>query len=245
MTPEPVRHVVVLAPMPLELKAIVTAFGLSPAEQGPRTRWTGVVGQSAVTAIHVGMGPGLTQEAASRLLDEPSTGSASIAHIMIAGICGGLDPDVPVGTLINPELITDHTTGKSWKHCPPGDDPRRGKLLTTDGVTLDATLGERLRSEGYLGVDMESAAVAQVCDSRGCPWSVFRCIGDRLVDGLIDERVLSLTNPDGSANSAELKRLLESDTELAARLAILARDSSAAARRAAEAARRGCLALDT
>lgn len=244
MPTEPVRHVVVLAPMPLELKAIVAAFGLRPSERGPRTTFIGVVGQSAVTAIHIGMGPAFTREAANRLLDEPNTENGSIAHMMIAGICGGLDPDVPVGTLVNPELITDQTSGKSWQHCPPGDDPRRGKLLTTEGVTLDATLGERLRSEGYLGVDMESAAVAQVCNSRGCPWSVYRCIGDRIVDGLIDERVLSLTNPDGSGNTKELKRLLESDTGLSAKLDILARDSSAAARRAAEAARRACLALD-
>ena len=57
------RHVVILAPMPLEMDAIVTAFGLSPTDNVTDSPWTGHVGNSNVTAIHIGMGPPLTRVA--------------------------------------------------------------------------------------------------------------------------------------------------------------------------------------
>jgi hypothetical protein len=50
--------------------------------------------------------------------------------------------------------------------------------------------------------------------------------------------------PDGSGNLAEIERLLAAEPELAAKLERLSHDSALAARLAAEAAARGCLALD-
>jgi nucleoside phosphorylase len=177
------RHVVILAPMPLELDAIVTAFGLNAtgdatgdATGAPKT---GRVGGSNVTAIHIGMGPPLTRIGTSRLFDPSSPGHVAVDHVMIAGICGGLDPDLDVGTLINPEIVVDHTTGASYRHTPPGQAPQAGKLVTTEGVSLDQELSWRFFDDGCLGVDMESSAVADVCEAHGCPWSVYRCIGDR------------------------------------------------------------------
>jgi hypothetical protein len=53
------------------------------------------------------------------------------------------------------------------------------------------------------------------------------------------------TNPDGSGNLAEIQRLMTEEPELAARLERLSRDTALAARLAAEAAVRGCTALDS
>jgi nucleoside phosphorylase len=245
MPPDPaVRHVVVLAPMPLEMHAIVTAFGLSPSSDGKGAPWTGRVGRSDVTAVHIGMGPPLTRVAMSRLFDESVPGHRGVDHVMIAGICGGLDPDIEVGTLINPEVIIEYSSGATYRHTPPGHAPRAGKLMTTEEATLDHGLSERFREEGCLGVDMESSAVAEVCEAQGCPWSVYRCIGDRFFDGLLDQRIVAATNPDGSGNIAEIERLLAAEPELAVKLERLSRDTTMAARLAAESAVRGCLALD-
>jgi adenosylhomocysteine nucleosidase len=238
------RNVVILAPMPLEMKAIVAAFGLSPAADDKGAHWTGRVGNSNVTAIHIGMGPPVTRVATSRLFDETVPGHVLVDHVMIAGICGGLDPDIEVGALINPETIVDYTSGTSYRHSPPGGAPRAGKLMTTEGVTLDSELSARFLEDGCLGVDMESAAVAEVCQAEGCPWSVYRCIGDRSFDGLLDQRIVALTNPDGSGKAAEIKRLIAAEPQLAAKLERLGRDTTLAAGRAAEAAVRGCMALD-
>jgi len=239
------RRVVILAPMPLEMDAIVTAFGLTPTSDAKDAPWTGRVGNSDVTAIHIGMGPPLTRAATSRLFDQTVPGHLPVDHVMIAGICGGLDPDLEVGTLINPEILIDHRSGATYRHSPPGGAPLAGKLVTTEGVSLDHDLSRRFFQDGCVGVDMESSAVAEVCEARGCAWSVYRCIGDRYFDGLLDERIVGLSLPDGSGNLAEIQRLLASEPELATKLERLGHDSSLAARLAAEAAVRGCLALDS
>jgi adenosylhomocysteine nucleosidase len=230
--------------MPLEMGAIVAAFGLSRTG-GKGSPWDGRVGGSDVTAIHIGMGPPLTRSAAARLFDGSLPDDARVDHVMIAGICGGLDPGLEVGTLINPEVVIEHASGAAYRHRPPGDGAVAGKLITTEQVTLDPALSQRFWEEGCVAVDMESSAVAEVCEANGCPWSVYRCIGDRHFDGLIDERLLALTNPDGSGNAAELERLIASEPDLAAKLDRLTRDTTMAARLAAEAAVRGCLALDS
>lgn len=230
--------------MPLEMKAIVTAFGLSPVDDAEDGPWSGRVGESEVTAIHIGMGPPLTRLALSRLFEEKGSDGGTVDHVMIAGICGGLDPELAVGTLINPEIIIEHSSGVRYRHTPPGDVPRAGSLITTEGATLDHEMSRRFFEEGCLGVDMESSAVAEVCDAQGCAWSVYRCIGDRYFDGLLDPRIVAATHPDGSGNMAEITRLLEAEPELAGKLKRLAHDSALAARLAAEAAVRGCLALD-
>ncbi len=237
-----VHHVVVLAPMPLEMDAIVAAFGLR-TEPGEPVWATGDLGPISVSALHIGMGPPATRAAVARVLDEGLPGRPPVDHVMIAGICGGLDPDVEVGTIINPEILVDHTSGSSFSHQPPGDAPRSGKLLTTEGVSLDPDLTRQFFEDGFVAVDMESAAVAQVCEPRGHPWSVYRCIGDRPFDGLLDERIVALTNPDGSGRHDEITELLRREPELRAKLEQLAHDSARAARLAAEAAVRGCRAL--
>ena len=238
------RQVLVLAPMPLELEAIVTAFGLTRASDRDDAPWIGRVGSSDVTAIHIGMGPPLTRAALSRVFDSTRPDHVQLDHVMIAGICGGLDPDLPVGTLINPELVADHTTGAKYRHTPPGNAPQSGYLVTTEGVSLDKELSLRFFADGFIGVDMETSAVAEMCEVNGCPWSVYRCIGDRHFDGLLDERIVALANPDGSGNLAEFEKLLASDPDVARKLEQLGHDSALAARLAAEAAVKGCLALD-
>jgi adenosylhomocysteine nucleosidase len=163
--------------------------------------------------------------------------------MMIAGICGGLDPEVPVGTVVNPEWLVDHSSGRAWRNSPPTGEAVAGKLMTTEQVNLDPALCEGFLNDGCIAVDMESAAVAEVCDELGCEWSVYRCIGDRPVDGLLDERVVAATNPDGSPDMDKILELL-AEPGMAERLAQLGNDAAKAARLAAEAALRGCLALD-
>jgi len=232
--------------MPLEMHAITTAFELRPSSPSKKKTapWTGRLGQSAVTAVHIGMGPPATRAAVGRLLDSGEEDSTPVDHIMIAGICGGLDPDLPVGTLVNPDTIVDYTSGAAYRHEPPGSAPKTGKLITTEGATLDHTMSRQFFEEGFIGVDMESSAVAETCERYGCAWSVYRCIGDRYFDGLLDQRLVAATNPDGSGNMAEIERLLAAEPDLRANLQQLTEDTTAAARLAAEAAVRGCLALD-
>ena len=45
---------------------------------------------------------------------------------------------------------------------------------------------------GVIAVDMETAAVAAVCARLGVPWSAYRGISDRLVEGIVDEAIAGL-----------------------------------------------------
>jgi adenosylhomocysteine nucleosidase len=222
--------------MPLEIDAIAKAFGLAPVN----SRWEGHVGTSDVTGVHIGMGPAQTRAALSQVLDE----ERPVDHVMIAGICGGLDPNVAVGTLINPAILVDHATGATYTHRPPGFEPVAGKLIMTEGVSLDPVLTRQFFEDGCIAVDMESAAVAEVCEAKGRPWSVYRCISDRPFDGLLDEGLVAATNPDGSGDMDAIRRLLAEDPTLGPKLEQLAHDTSNGARLAAEAAFRGCLTLE-
>ncbi|HUE58038.1 MAG TPA: hypothetical protein VMO88_00510, partial [Acidimicrobiales bacterium] len=192
----------------------------------------------------IGMGPARTREATMRLLEQGLPHAVEADHVMIAGICGGLDPDLPLGTVINPEIVVEHSTGLSYRHRPPGNTALRGKLITTETVSFDHELSLRFFADGCLGVDMESSAVAEVCQASRVPWSVYRCISDRHFDGLLDARVVALTNPDGSADRAAIEKLLAEDPGVAASLERLSHDTARAAQLAAEAALRGCRALD-
>lgn len=244
MLQESARRVVVLAPMPLEMEAVVAAFGLEKTGDEKGASWKGRLGDTEVTAVHIGMGPSSTRRATAAILGESAGGGAEVDHVMIAGICGGLDPDLEVGTLVNPQLIVEHSSGAVYHHSPPGRAPQRGNLVTTEEATLDHELSRHFFDEGFVAVDMESAAVAQVCEQRGYAWSVYRCIGDRYFDGLLDERIVALTNADGSGNTAEIERLLRTEPEILAKLERLGRDATRAARLVAEAAVAGCKALD-
>ncbi len=236
-------HVAVLAPMPLELDAVVAAFGLEPSG-GDGDTWTGRVGRTTVTAALCGMGPATARESTVDLLDRCEATGAPVDHVMVVGICGGLDPAVAVGTLLVPDRIVDHLSGTVFRHRPPGGGAATGAIVTTVDVSFDHDLSRRLFEDGALGVDMESSAVAEVCEERGCPWSVERCISDRWVDGLLDPRVVALTRADGTVDLDALARLLADEPELASRLERLGNDAVLAAQRAAEAAVRACIALD-
>jgi hypothetical protein len=65
------------------------------------------------------------------------------------------------------------------------------------------------------------------------------------LDNLLDARFVALTNPDGSGQTAEISRLIAAEPELAVKLERLSSDTTRAARLAAEAAVRGCLALES
>ena len=90
---------------------------------------------------------------------------------------------------------------------------------------------------------METAAVAAVCERRGCPWSVFRAISDRVTDETTDPAVLALAGPDGSGDPWAVARYLLARPWRIVRLARLARGTLRAANAAADAAIRACARL--
>jgi hypothetical protein len=83
---------------------------------------------------------------------------------------------------------------------------------------------------------METAAVAEVCEERGVPWSVVRAISDRASDGSVDAEIFGLSYQDGSANLPAVARYVLRHPGAVPRLVRLARGSKLATERAADAA---------
>lgn len=214
-----------------ELKAIVKSFGLAPTSGDPVFSHRGVVGAWAASSLVTGMGPALAREATERAL-----AAGPFDHVMVIGIAGGLDPSLPVGSLLVPTKVQLYPDGREYATHPLPPREASGALMTTDGLFDDDDIWKPILARGYGAVDMEAAGVAEVCEDRGVPWSVYRGISDRPDEHIVDQAVFGLSKPDGSADPVAVAKYLARDPRRAKALAHLNRCMQAAATLAADAA---------
>jgi nucleoside phosphorylase len=220
-----------------ELAPLVKKLGLRPSDANPGLH-AGRAGGVEVVATTTGIGMAAAAGAAERVL-----AALPIDHVMVVGIAGGVDAAQPIGALIAPEVVVDSASGREHRPAQLGETPPRGRLVSSDAFVTGLDEAARLLREGVVGLDMETAAVAAVCERRGCPWSVYRAISDRVTDGTTDSAVLALAGPDGSGDFAAVARYLLARPWRIVRLARLARGSLRAADAAADAAIRACARL--
>jgi hypothetical protein len=114
-------------------------------------------------------------------------------------------------------------------------------MITTDGL-IDTSLLWEENEQGVVAVDMETAAVAAVCERRGVPWLAFRAISDVIRDGLVDDSTMTMLKPDGSTDVKGLMKLVATKPSVVPRLARLGRDTTRATDVAAKAAAAACAA---
>ncbi len=215
-----------------ELKAVIKSFGLTGTTGDVVFSHEGRAGDWSVAALVTGMGPALAREATERALAE-----GPFDHVMVIGIAGGLDPALPVGSLMVPERVQLYPDGPTFTTHPLS--PRRavGGLMTTDGLFDDDDVWQPILARGFGAVDMEAAGVAEVCEGRGVDWSIYRGISDRPDEHIVDQAVFGLSKPDGSADAVALAKYLARDPRRAKALAHLNKCMQLAARLAADAAR--------
>ncbi len=228
------RCVLVLTPMPIELRPIVRRLGLRRSHGGLHR---GRFGGAEVTAALVGVGPGCAARVVSSLLED-----AVPDRVVIGGIAGGVGPEVKVGDLVVPEVTTmwdaQEATGtdarRSYRAAPLGQAELRGHVLTS-GRILDRSTLESLASDGVDAVDMETAAVAAGCAGAGVPWTAFRGISDHFTDKLVDQSIVALVGADGRPDLRAVAGFVVRRPGNAVRLARLARGTAAATSVMAEA----------
>ena len=177
------------------------------------------------------MGPALAGEATRRALS-----AGSIDHVMVIGIAGGLDPALPVGSLMVPERVQLYPDGPVFHTHPIAPRQASGGLMTTDGLFDDDDVWRPILERGFGAVDMEAAGVAEACEAAGVAWSVYRGISDRPDEHIVDQAVFSLSKPDGSADPVAVAKYLARDPRRAKALAHLNKCMQLAARTAADAA---------
>ena len=228
----------VLAPMRSELRPVVRAMSGRPGTLGGTPVYEGTAGATAITTAQIGVGPDAARRATQALLD-----AADFDHVVVSGIAGGIGPDVAVGELMTPAVVEDLATGRRFEPAPLGERGSTGTIGTTHELILDEGRLAGLVARGVVGLDMETSAVAEVCEARGTPWSVFRVVSDRPQDGLLDHGVFEMLEVDGTINVGRALRYVAARPTRVRHLARLARDSGGAARRAARAAVAACAAL--
>jgi nucleoside phosphorylase len=173
------------------------------------------------------MGTQLATAGIEALLD-----AYAVDHVLVVGITGALENETPIGTMVLPEVVVDSATGREHRPTRLGDAEHAGRMWTTDSLTTDPDDLADLRGQGVLALEMETAAIALVCERRGIPWSVFRSISDRPSDN-IDPELLAMSNQDGTPNHEAITAYFAKHPENAELLAQLAENSSLAAERAA------------
>jgi adenosylhomocysteine nucleosidase len=214
-----------------ELKAIVTSFGLRATAGDAVFSHAGTVGDWSVGSLVTGMGPALARESTERAL-----ASGPVDHVMVVGIAGGLDPALPVGSLMVPARVQLHPDGPAYSTHPIPPRQAAGALMTTNGLFEDDEVWRPILRQGFGAVDMEAAGVAEVCEAAGIAWSVYRGISDRPDEHIVDQAVFSLSKADGSADPVALAKYLARDPRRAKALAHLNRSMQTAAKVAADAA---------
>jgi len=202
--------------MPIELAPLVRMLSLTETEINGTTMHTGDLDGRPVVAVVTGMGTDLAAAAATRLLD-----AAAVRWVLVVGITGALESETP----------------------PLGAGTPHGTMWTTNGLTTNADDLARLRARGVVSLDMETAAIGEVCESRGIPWSVFRAISDRANDGSVDEEVFHLSNQDGTPNPAAIEAYVAAHPERIPLMAQMAENAKLATRTAAMAAIESCAYL--
>lgn len=233
--------IAVLAPMISELRPVARAGRLqqAPAVAG-RDAYEGRIGGADVFAVMIGIGTAAATTAAAEILDE-----RPVDHVVVVGIAGGVGDAYGLGDLIAPALVVDARSGHGYRPHPLGkiDRPPTGSLFTGDELIRDPVRLAELHAQGVVGLDMETASVAAVCDAQGVPWSVERAISDLAGDDHIDEAVGSLARADGRPDGVAVARYLLRGPWRSRHLARLGRQVQVAARVAAESAVAGIVRL--
>jgi adenosylhomocysteine nucleosidase len=217
--------------MPMELKPLVKKLGLRKTKVGGVDIHSGTIAGREVVAAVTGMGTKLATAATERLLD-----AIAVERVVVFGITGAVENETPIGTLVLPEVVVNSATGSEHRPAPLGGGTPHGKMWTTDVLNTDLDVVAGLREQGVVSLDMETAAIAESCERRGIPWSVFRVISDRATDGSVDEEVFRLSNQDGTPNPKAIIRYFVLHPQRIGRMAKLAKGAKLATETAADAA---------
>jgi nucleoside phosphorylase len=200
LPPDPIALV---CAMPMELKPLTKRLGLQRCQIGDGPGRVGTLADGrSVVGIVTGMGSELATKGMERLF-----GAVSPTQVVVVGITGAVDDDTPIGEVVLPERVVDHRTGREHHHRLLGPGEVRGVLWTTDVITAASEL-PGLRAKGVVSLDMETAAIAHVCEQRGVPWTVFRAISDRATDGALTDEVFHLSKMDGTPDPVAVLRFV-------------------------------------
>lgn len=225
------RRIALLAPMLPELRPLLAKLSLRRRGRGATALYRGDHGAVEVVAALTGIGCRAAALATERVLD-----AAPVDHVMVVGIAGAIASDLAIGDVVAPEKVVDLASGREHRPWPGAEGGTWGSLVTSDQLITDAGEIDRLRRAGAVAIDMETSAVAAVCEKRRRPWSVYRAVSDRAGDPAIDPALLRLAGSDGGLHPGAIARFVVTHPWRVPDLARLGRGMRVAADAAATAA---------
>ncbi len=178
-----------------------------------------------------GMGAERAQQAARSLLDAGATA------LLSWGTAGGLDPALRPGDVVLPATVVPSPgvgleVDAAWHmrlcKCLAGSNINTGPLIQSPRVVAEpADKAELFQSTGAIAVDMESAAIAQVCQDAGKSFMAIRAIADP-AGRSIPAAVITAMDVNGRVSLAKLGQVVLRTPRLLTTLLQLRRDSRAA-----------------
>jgi nucleoside phosphorylase len=181
--------------MRTEMRAAATALKKASASFGDNN--------DSFAVELIGVGPERASSGTKAILSR----YPDVERVVVAGVSGGLEPDVAVGCLFVPETVREFETDHEV-HPAPLSKKAEGTLATCHELITDKERLSRALGEGVHAVDMESYAVGVICEERNLPYSIIRSISDHQDGELVDDRVMGLLKPDGGVNFGALVKLL-------------------------------------
>ena len=186
-----------------------------------------------VVATTVGVGTRRATETAERVLQ-----TVSVPLVIVVGIAGATAPHLHVADVVVPESAihgpggTTHTSGTSIAALD-----RKGAIHTHDELIVDIAAVRALHRQGVVAMDMETGAIAAVCERHGVEWTAFRAVSDTVASPP-DKDIMTMLSGDGTPNAGAAVRFIARKPHKIPHLVSLARNSAKACKAAAAAAER-------
>jgi adenosylhomocysteine nucleosidase len=214
--------------MPMEIAPLKRKLSLERTVIDSIDVYTGSLGDRPVVAVVTGIGSVLAADGVEHLIR-----TIDVEHVVVVGIAGAVDDETPIGTVVVPKIVVNGATGAAYEPLQMGGEDPRGTMWTSDELITNLDVVAQLRVNGVIALDMETAIIAEICQRRNIPWSVFRAISDRATEASLDDEVFNLIHPDGTYNLKQLVAFVVKHPGRLPALARLARNAKMAAERAA------------
>jgi len=189
------RTIAILSAMSSELKPVTRALGLDAGPRAECSYTRGMYKGVTVIAAVTRMGLAAAQSATEELF---ATAGSKIDHVFVVGIAGANDPALKIGEVVIPACVVDERDGIVRYPTNLSDSESSGLIYSTDQLAYSKEFVEMLQDRKVSLVDMESGAIAAVCERNNCPFTIIRAVSDRVDKHAENFDVFHLANADGS-----------------------------------------------
>lgn len=190
-----IQCIAILAAMSSELKSVKRSLGIECVPEDGHIDCSGTYkGVTAITAV-TKMGLLAAQSATEKIFLKYG---ATVDHLFVVGIAGANDLSLNIGEVVIPESVIDERDGVVRYPVNLSDRQPSGVIYSTDQLCYDSNFVAMLHSKNVSLVDMESGAIAAVCERNHCPFTIIRAVSDKVDKHAETFEVFHLANDDGS-----------------------------------------------